>query len=154
VAANGENVVLGTEDSVIVLDARTGTQRWAAAGFRPSTLDAGVVVGANVSGAHAVAARNVSDGKDAWSNADPFDRVDALGGGLVAVVGTASTRLLEANTGKVRATLPGNHTCLWDADALVVCWSYADHVAGIEVSSGKTLWEISTATADRIVPRV
>jgi hypothetical protein len=29
-----------------------------------------------------------------------------------------------------------------------------DHVAGVEVSSGKTLWEISSATADRILPRV
>jgi outer membrane protein assembly factor BamB len=154
VAANSDSLVIGTDDSAIVLDARTGNQRWAAAGFRPSALDAGMVVGANVSAAHAVAARNAADGKEAWSNADPFDRVEALGGGLVTVIGTTATRLLEANTGKVRATMGGNHTCLWDADALAVCWSYADHVAGIEVSSGKTLWELSTTMADRIVPRI
>lgn len=155
VAANADHIVLGTDDSAVVLDARSGNQRWAAAGFRPSTLDAGMVVGANVSGAHAVAARNAADGKDAWSNADPFDRVEALGGGLVTVIGTTSTRLLEAGTGKLRATLPGYHNCLWDADALVVCWGYTtEHVAGVEVGSGKTLWELSSATADRIVPRI
>lgn len=154
VAASNDHVVIGTSDSAIVLDARTGNQRWAAAGFRPSALDGAVVVGANVSSAHAVAARNAADGKELWTNADPFDRVEALGGGLVTVIGTSSTRLLEAATGKLRATQPGNHTCAWDTDAIVVCWGYVDHVAGVEVSSGKTLWEISSATADRILPRV
>jgi outer membrane protein assembly factor BamB len=154
VAATSDLLVIGTDDSTIVLDSRTGMQRWAAAGFRPSALDAGVVVGANVSAAHAVAARNAADGKQTWSNADPFDRVEALGGGLVTVIGSTATRLLEANTGKVRATMGGNHTCLWDAEAIVVCYTYADHVAGIEVSSGKTLWELSSTTADRIVPRI
>jgi outer membrane protein assembly factor BamB len=155
VAASSDHIVIGTDDSVIVLDSRTGNQRWSAAGFRPSALDAGVVVGANVSGSHAVAARNAADGKEAWTNAEPFDRVEALGGGLVTVIGTASTRLLESNTGKVRATLPGYHNCLWDADALVVCWGYTtEHVVAVEVTSGKTLWELSSATADRIVPRI
>jgi len=151
VAASSDHIVIGTDDSVVVLDARNGTQRWGAAGFRPSALDAGMVIG--TSGGK-VAARTAVDGKDAWSGGDAFDKVEPLGGGLVTVIGAASTRLLESNTGKVRATLQGGHTCLWDTDALVVCSGYTDHVACIEVSSGKTLWEISPATADRIIPRV
>jgi PQQ-like domain len=151
VAATSDHIVIGTDDSVVVLDARNGTQRWGAAAFRPSALDAGMVIG--TSGGK-VAARNAADGKDAWTSGDAFDRVEPLGGGLVSVTGPASTRLLESNTGKVRATLQGGHTCLWDTDAVVVCSGYTDHVAGIELSSGKILWEISPATADRIIPRV
>ncbi len=155
VAATGEHLVLAVDDSALVLDAKTGAQRWGAAGFRPAALDGGIVVGTATSPAgRKVSGHHAADGKPAWSNTDPFDRVDALGSGLVAVAGSANTRLLEAKTGAVKATVPAHHTCAHDTEALVVCWDFTSHLAAIDAANGKLLWELPDKSADRIMPRI
>jgi outer membrane protein assembly factor BamB len=155
VAATNEHVVLAIDDSAIVLDARSGTQRWSAAGFRPGALEGATVVGTSISTAgRKVSGRAAADGKEAWSNAEPFDRIDTLGSGLVTVSGTASTRLLEAKTGAVKATLAASHTCAHDSEALVVCWNFTQHLTAVDVANGKVLWELPVSSADRIMPRV
>lgn len=155
VAFTDEHVVLGTDESVIVLDSRNGNQRWNSAGFRPSALDAGTVVGASFSGTtRKVAGRSAADGKESWSNTDPFDRVEQLGSGLVAVASTTATRLLEAKTGTVKANVAGSHTCAHDSESIVVCWRFTEHVLAIDAANGKTLWELPDTSADRIIPRV
>ncbi len=155
VAVTAEHVVLAIDDSAIVLDAKTGTQRWSAAGFRPAALEGTTVVGTSVSATGRKATgRAAADGIQAWSNADPFDKIDNLGSGLVTVTGSASTRLLEAKTGTVKATLPGGHTCAHDGETLVVCWNFTQHLAALDATNGKVLWELPDKSADRIMPAV
>jgi outer membrane protein assembly factor BamB len=155
VAATNDHVVLAIDNSAIVLDAKTGTQRWGAADFQPAALDGSTVVGTAITPTgRKVSGRAAADGKEVWSNADPFDRIDPLGAGLVTVTGSASTRLLEAKSGAVKATVAAHHTCAHDTDALIVCWNFTQHIAALNAADGKLLWELPDKSADRIMPRV
>jgi outer membrane protein assembly factor BamB len=61
---------------------------------------------------------------------------------------------MQAQTGTVKATLGGNHSCAHDSDTLIVCWAFTEHIAAVDAANGKVLWQLPDTSADRIMPRI
>jgi outer membrane protein assembly factor BamB len=169
VGADGDTVVVASDDDAFftaAMDAATGEVRWLDPAFRALAVGADSVAGATGDiDEQQLAGRAQADGAETWRAEASFepDHVEDLGAGLAAAVGYVNTggthaegqvtNMLSVDTGGVVATLDGEHTCVHDGDATVVCDS-GERVVALDGASGDTLWELPDQAAGRIAPEI
>lgn len=152
------------------LDLAAGRAVWQVPGFAAADVTGGLVLGAQrATGGSRIGALRLADGAAAWTAATPDPAASPLtvwpagpatvAGSAAAEGGGRSLTLYDAASGRVlaRRAVPGAVTCRFDGRLTTVCWhdeAGRAWVAGFDVSSGRTLWELPDSAAARVAPRV
>ncbi|GAA0239993.1 PQQ-binding-like beta-propeller repeat protein [Cryptosporangium japonicum] len=141
-----------SDEGVVAVDLAAKKALWSRTGFRPDVVGTGVVAGSDAS---SVSALNLADGKQKWT-VPQLTAVSPLGPGLLIASGTGQVAFLDAATGKARDRSTADYTgvrCRFDGKDVTVC-ARTGWAAGLDATSGKTLWELPDQANTRVAPLV
>ncbi|EXG82819.1 PQQ-binding-like beta-propeller repeat protein [Cryptosporangium arvum] len=156
VGIDGTTLAVGvsyqSSDGVIAVDLPARKALWSRADFRPDVVSSGVVVGSDTA---AVLALDLADGKQRWT-APQLTSVSRLGPTALIASGTGKVAVLDVATGKAREQSTADYTdvrCRFDDKDVTVC-ARPGWAAGLDATTGKTLWELPDQANTRVAPVV